>query len=304
MPSRQVTIWLLVIYGTATAVAYAYFVGLHLSWRPPRVGPWDVAAIIVQWVASASAAWFAVMGVGITLIEHIRRKWLADGVLAALGFTGLMVLQFTLRLSAKSTFVDVVRAIGLGAASGLGMAVVIAIVVRFTASRRDVDLGFSFRTRQAVFLGIVGLSFVVSGVELLTPRVRNDGETVVVARFEAETSWLQIEKRRPPILGDSAGVLRVCNGGKSNAVVLMNDEWPRLVELVSSAPLSSKPEWRRVGDLNDATPGNPTTLTLSAGVGLRFELASPGDAPVVYVVQTSDVPRLQAALAEVGSSLR
>lgn len=300
---RLADFWFAAAYGGAAAGAYAYFVSLQLGWRPPRVGPWDGAAAIIQDGSSALVLWFACMGVGTTLAEQFRRKWLAEVVLLAGVFMGAMVIQSTLNLSPKSTVADVLRVTGFGIASGLGMAVAVAMVGRLAGGEHKSEPATPLRPRQLFLLGVLclGVSFAVG--ELVVTRERSDGETVVVARFETGTAWLEVAKHRVPILGDSAGVLRVGNRRKSNALVLADDEWPSLTKLVASARMSPDPKWRVMGDVNDASPGDPTTLTLSAGAGLRFELVSPGEAPVAYEIRPADVSRLRTALDKVGSAL-
>lgn len=300
---RQATIWLLATYGALAAGAFAYFVSLQLGWRPPRALPWDAAASMVQTSASGLAAWLACVGVGTTLAEPIRRKWLAEGVLFAGVLVGGMIVLSTLNLGPQSTAPDVVRAVILSVAIGLGGAIGVALFDRATGLHRDEHSKAPIRTRQALLLGVLGLAIAVAVCELVTPRARNDGETVIVARFETVGAELEIAKHRVPLIGESTGVLRVFNGDRLNAVVLMADEWPALVKLVSSARMSPDSKWRVVGDLSDASPGHPTTLTLSVNDGLRFELASPGAAPVTYVVEAADVPRLRTALAAVDADI-
>lgn len=280
--------------------AFTAFVALQMGWRLPYVTLWDGRARLVASFATMLLAFFGLAG-GLQLAgppQLPRAVRVVSGWAA--GFTLPFLFNGALALSAQSTLADAFYALtwwgGIGAAMGAASGLVTLLgkpepVPRQGAWRRH--------------LGLLACATIVAGAaafELMRDRPRDDGRSTAALRLTTSAGWVEAGVQEAPLIGTKMGYVRVCEGGRLNIFVGLEDEWPALVRLLNQVRPTSSGVRRIIGDVDDDT-GDATTLTLSDGPDVRVALSSPKGPNVVATISTHQALRLREAVLAVDGQL-
>ena len=147
---------------------------------------------------------------------------------------------------------------------------------------------------------------VIAAVALVTAIGRPlgaKGQLDVVAKFEQPSLELDVATYIDPELEAPVGrigLLGLASGSVRNSFALRGDEWGALVDLwTKAARMGWRKYWRTVGTLTERDNGDPSRLTILAGMGVKIVVISPKGAGMSYVIAKADVPRFTAALNQV-----
>jgi hypothetical protein len=77
------------------------------------------------------------------------------------------------------------------------------------------------------------------------------------------------------------------------------EEWLRLVDLWSKAVKTQSESWKVIGSIEEIETSEAFLLSVSAGPGIKFVIASPRKGPVTYVLSKDDQARFAGALYRV-----
>jgi hypothetical protein len=129
------------------------------------------------------------------------------------------------------------------------------------------------------------------------------GQLDVVAKFEQPSLELDVATYIDPELQAPVGrigLLGLASGSVRNSIALRGDEWGAFVDLWTKATrMQWRKYWRTVGTLTEKDNGDPSRLTILAGLGVKIVVISPKGAGMSYVIGKADVPRFTAAINQV-----
>jgi hypothetical protein len=129
------------------------------------------------------------------------------------------------------------------------------------------------------------------------------GQIEVVAKFQRPNLELDVATYTDPEFaspGNRVGVLGFASGPVRNSFSLRGEDWDQLTDLWAKAKrMQSRKQWRTVGTLSERGTAEVSRLTLSAGQGVRLAITSPKGASMAFLVGNAEMPRFEAALAQV-----
>src|SRR5262245_14424720 len=76
-------------------------------------------------------------------------------------------------------------------------------------------------------------------------------------------------------------------------------DWLRLIDLWSKAVKTQSESWKVIGSIEEIETSEAFLLSISAGPGIKFVIASPRKGPVTYVLSKDDQARFAGALYRV-----
>lgn len=285
-------VYLLLFTGALAALA-----SLSLGWRPDFVELWDGRARLVAKLSVLLLAGGALAGgipLGATLpVPRVVRPML--GWAAAMA--GVLMIMAALELSPDSALPDVVSEFYRMAAIGAALGLVVGLLGGLVSLLGQPD---ALPTQSARHhLGVLALLLVLAGMaafDLGRERPRDDGKSTAALRLTTANGWVEVGSYEAPLLGSKTGYLRACADERMNSVVLLPEEWPGLVTLLSKVRSPSSSARRVVGSINDGASNDPTDLTVSDGPNVQLVLSSPKGPTIVAVLNQAEAVRLRAAI--------
>lgn len=124
----------------------------------------------------------------------------------------------------------------------------------------------------------------------------------VVARFQVANLQLDVATYTDP---DSAGpdnkvaLIGIVNSPLRNSISFHRNEWVSLIEIWTKAVAVQSDAWTVVNSMSEAGTGDNSRLTVSAGPGVRFVIASSKEGAVSYNLSKADAVRFERALNRV-----
>jgi hypothetical protein len=124
----------------------------------------------------------------------------------------------------------------------------------------------------------------------------------IVAKFQVGGLQLDVATFADP---DSAapdnkvGLIGIANSTLRNSISFHRNEWVSLIEIWARAVAVQSEIWTVVDSMTEAGTGDDSRLTVSAGPGVRFVIASAKEGAVSYNLSRADAVRFERALNRV-----
>jgi hypothetical protein len=154
---------------------------------------------------------------------------------------------------------------------------------------------------RASVLWIAALLVVVS-----IPPLQAAGRQDIIAQFQAGDLEMIIytQEEQDSVARYTIAHLGIANGSLHHIFAFNPGEWERLIILYREAASAQSRDWKIVGSITETGTGDTSHLTVSAGPGVRFVVASLQlGAPVAYDLSRSEMSRFEQALYSVRQSL-
>ncbi len=139
-----------------------------------------------------------------------------------------------------------------------------------------------------------------------TPLQAKSGFTVLDT-FGAPDAELTVAAYSEPDKGEAGPrvtLIGIANGDHRNSMGFRRPAWNEFLALWGRTP-HSQSAWTTVGSISETETSDISTLTVSSGPeGVRFQVSSPKQGTVTYVLPTSEDARFERALATATAELR